>query len=88
MPDKKAAVLGIISRKSSENKASDNILQLYSDGMCDISSAVCAALAPRLQNDLAELEVIWQRSSEEHPGNGAAAFQRETAKVFFGEGTC
>lgn len=37
-----------------------------------------------------ELEVIRERSSEDDPGDGAAAFQRETTKVgilYFGEGT-
>lgn len=44
---------------------------------------MCVVLAPCRRNDLAELEVIWERKSEEDPGDGAAAFQRETAKVFF-----
>lgn len=50
--------------------------------MCHASSAVCAVLGLCLKKDLAELEVIQERSNEEDPGDEVIGFQKETTKVW------
>lgn len=42
---------------------------------------MCAVLGLCLKKDLAELEVIQERSNEEDPGDEVIGFQKETTKV-------